>query len=326
MDYHAPAVTPSPETPINDDRSRAPAGAHQVGQHDARHPLTLLHRSRPLGPRPPVQTLFGIEHAMTSARADAPDVDVSDDVAGFEAARAAVADVEGWMTPGQARLLWDCASAVAPGGRIVEIGSFRGRSTIVLARAAADDVEVIAIDPHAGNDRGPQEIEGFEQHAAEDHEVFLANLEHAGVAGGVRHLRRFSSEALDDVAGEIHLLYIDGAHRFGPARDDIRRWGAKVATGGTLLIHDSFSSVGVTAAMAAELFAGPEFRYLGRSESMTRYRRERLSGGQRLRNAARQVAELPWFARNVVIKAMIVARLGRLTRPLFGHDPETWPY
>ena len=45
-------------------------------------------------------------------------------------------------------------------GTIVEIGSFQGRSTIVLASAAPSGVEIIAIDPHAGNDRGPQEQGG----------------------------------------------------------------------------------------------------------------------------------------------------------------------
>ena len=53
----------------------------------------------------------------------------------FEAALAAVDGVEGWLSDGQARRLWDRAGAVPPGGRIVEIGSFRGRSAIVLARA-----------------------------------------------------------------------------------------------------------------------------------------------------------------------------------------------
>jgi hypothetical protein len=42
-------------------------------------------------------------------------------------------------------------------------------------------------------------------------------------------------------------------------------------------------------------------------------------------NAARQAAELPWFLRNVVIKVLIVAKLGRLTRYL-GHRQATWPY
>src|ERR1700712_1312514 len=99
----------------------------------------------------------------------------------FAEARASVADVEGWMTPGQARLLWDQATEVKPGGRIVEIGSFRGRSLIVLAQAIGPDVELIAIDPHAGNDRGPQEFEGFEEQASQDNVVFEQNLADAGV-------------------------------------------------------------------------------------------------------------------------------------------------
>ena len=32
-----------------------------------------------------------------------------------------VAEVEGWMTPGQARLLWDAAQRVPEGGQVVEI-------------------------------------------------------------------------------------------------------------------------------------------------------------------------------------------------------------
>src|SRR5262245_54249429 len=91
--------------------------------------------------------------------------------------------VEGWLTLAQAQRLHDAAAAVAPTGRIVEIGSFRGRSTIALALGAAEGVEVVAIDPHAGNDRGPREIEGFEAEAASDNEAFHANLARAGVAG-----------------------------------------------------------------------------------------------------------------------------------------------
>jgi len=244
----------------------------------------------------------------------------------FDEVQDVVADVEGWMTPGQARRLWTCARTVRPGATIVEIGSFRGRSMIVLASAAEPGVELVAIDPHAGNDRGPHEFEGFEEEASQDHDVFNANLEKAGVADRVRHVRKFSHEALGDVEGEIDLLYIDGAHRFKPALDDIRRWSAKVRSGGDLLIHDSFSSVGVTGAITVSLLFSDEWRYLGRSESMTHYRRERLARGERWRNAGRQLASLPWFIRNLIIKALILAKLGRLTQPLFGHDPATWPH
>ena len=49
----------------------------------------------------------------------------------------------------------------------------------------------------------------------------------------VRHVREFSQAALHDaVEGEIDLLYVDGAHRYGPARDDIASWGARVRPGG----------------------------------------------------------------------------------------------
>ena len=243
----------------------------------------------------------------------------------FEDVQVAVAEVEGWMTPGQARKLWGAAQEVTTGGTIVEIGSFRGRSMIVLASAANPGVDLVAIDPHAGNDRGPQELEGFEDDATQDHAVFNANLAAAGVADRVRHVRKFSNDALGDVPGAIDVLYIDGAHRFVPARDDIKRWGAKVKPGGQLLIHDSFSSIGVTAALLVTLFFGPSFRYVGRSESMTHYRREPLGPVARLANGLRQAASLPWFLRNVVIKALIVAKLGRVTK-VFGHDPETWPH
>jgi predicted O-methyltransferase YrrM len=236
-----------------------------------------------------------------------------------------VADVEGWMTDGQGRLLWESARRVPDGGRIVEIGSFRGRSMIVLARSAAPAVELVAIDPHAGNDRGPQEIDGFVDEAAEDHDVFNGNLEKAGVRDRVRHVRAFSDAAHGDVDDPIDLLYIDGAHRFAPARTDIKEWGSRVSDGGTMLIHDSFSSIGVTLAIIRELFLGGRFRYVGRSESMTEYRREKLGPKARVANAVHQSLELPWFARNVLIKVLITAKLGKLTR-VFGHDPKVWPY
>jgi len=234
--------------------------------------------------------------------------------------------VEGWMTPGQGATLVEAARRCPPGGTIVEIGSFRGRSTIVLARSADPSVAVIAIDPHAGNDRGPQEIEGFADEAASDDEIFTAHLLAAGVAERVRHLRKFSNDALNDVEGPIDLLYVDGAHRYGPARADIAAWGARVADGGTMLIHDSFSSIGVTGAIVRELLLGSRFRYIGRSRSMTIYRADLAAGWRaRVSNAARQLAQLPWFAKNVGLKVLLSIGLGALLTRL-GRPVPQWPY
>ncbi|MEX0848415.1 MAG: class I SAM-dependent methyltransferase [Ilumatobacteraceae bacterium] len=244
----------------------------------------------------------------------------------FEAVLAAVAGVEGWMSPDQARRLYDAAARTSAGDQIVEIGSFRGRSTVVLSSAAPAGVTVVAIDPHAGNDRGPQEIEGFAAEAAGDHEVFNANLAAAGVADRVTHLRMFSDVAHGEVEGAIAVLYVDGAHRFAPARTDIRDWGARVSDGGTLLIHDSFSSVGVTLAILRELMPGKRWRYVGRARSMTEYRADlEPTLAARLSNAGRQLAQLPWFVKNLLVKVMISAKLGPVMQRVTGRDPE-WPY
>jgi hypothetical protein len=246
----------------------------------------------------------------------------------FETALAAAEGVEGWLSDGQARRLWDRAGAVPPNGRIVEIGSYRGRSAIVLASASGGArVEVVAIDPHAGNDRGPQEIHGSAGEGEADNRAFRENLSRAGVADAVRHVRLPSQDALGSVEGPIDLLYVDGAHRLGPATEDIRRWGARVRPGGSMLVHDSFSSIGVTLALLRLLALGGDFVYVGRERSLAEYRRvgTPLSLAERMRNAARQLAQLPWFARNVLIKVAIVLRARPLLR-LLGHRSSDWPY
>jgi hypothetical protein len=246
-------------------------------------------------------------------------------VSGFDTTFAQIAEVEGWLSEAQARRLWDAASAVAPGGQVVEIGSFRGRSTAILASAAGLGVTVVAVDPHAGGDRGPQEIADDAELGHRDNAAFNANLDRAGVRERVRHVRLPSDEAHADVPGPIDMLYVDGAHRYRPASRDIAGWGARVTPDGVMLIHDSFNAIGVMLAQLRLLLLSPHWRYAGRTGSLAEYRRARLAPGARCVNAARQLAGVPYFARNMAIKVLIVARLGFLTR-LLGHDGSGWPY
>jgi predicted O-methyltransferase YrrM len=234
----------------------------------------------------------------------------------FEDAFAAARPVEGWLTEAQARRLWDSARSVPEAGLVVEIGSFRGRSAIVLASALAEGARLVAIDPHAGGDRGPQEIEAERMRGEADQRAFEANLRAARVAERVEHVRLMSSDALGSVEGRVDLLYVDGAHRLGPARDDIVHWGRRVRDGGTMLVHDSFSSIGVTLATLASVTFGGDWRYVGRTRSLAEYRRERLSGARRAANTVRQLGQLPWFAWNVAIKVLIAAHVLR----------RDWPY
>lgn len=234
-------------------------------------------------------------------------------------------DVDGWLSNAQARRLWDAAARVRAPGRIVEVGSFRGRSTIVLASASAERVEVIAIDPHAGNDRGPQEIATDAEQGGWDFAAFHANLRRAGIEDRVRHVRTLSLDALRAIGGGVDLLYVDGVHRYRPARQDIEHWGSRVKPGGTMLVHDSFNAVGVTLAQLRLMVLSRRWRYLGRSGSLAEYRREQLTFGGTTANVLRQISELPYFARNLLVKIALVARLMPLAR-LLGHRDGAWPY
>jgi hypothetical protein len=243
----------------------------------------------------------------------------------FSAAIDSVKSVDGWLSDAQASRLWDAAQRVAPGGLIVEIGSFRGRSTIILALASDAATTIVAIDPHGGGDRGPNEIAPDQARGEQDNSAFRQNLRDAGVDGRVRHVRAMSSTALGDVASTIDLLYVDGAHRYAPARDDIGSWGARVPPGGTLLIHDSFNAVGVTLAILRLLLFGSTFRYVGRTASLAEYRREPLHGVDRFSNAARQIGQLGYFTQMIAVKLALTARAYPLARA-FGHPSREWPY
>jgi hypothetical protein len=92
-----------------------------------------------------------------------------------------------------------------------------------------------------------------------------------------------------------------------------------------MLVHDAFSSIGVTLALAATAFASGDLRYVGRTGSLAEYVREPLTAEGRRRNMVRQLAELPWFARNVLVKIAIVTNLRPVAR-LLGHRSTDWPY
>ena len=65
--------------------------------------------------------------------------------------------------------------------------------------------------------------------------------------------------------------------------------------------------------------------YVGRVGSLAEYRHHPLDRRGRWRSRGRQLAELPYFAWSVMIKALLVLRLRPVTRVL-GNRRGEWPY
>jgi predicted O-methyltransferase YrrM len=211
--------------------------------------------------------------------------------------------VPGWLTRDQGRALWNAAAAIPATGTIVEIGSHQGRSTVILGCSAiATGARVIAIDPFVGRRLfgGVVTRDRFEQ-----------NISAAGLDGVVRLIAEPSAALRPSWSEPLAMVYIDGKHDFWTARDDLR-WAEHLTAGAPLLMHDAFSSVGVTLAIVLHVLPGRSLRYLGRTGSLARFEAGSPGSADRLRI----VRELPWFVRNVLIKlALRIARLFGNSRP-----------
>jgi predicted O-methyltransferase YrrM len=158
-------------------------------------------------------------------------------------------------------LLW--LSRSGPGsGKIVEIGSFRGRSTLCLAVGVRGhrSTRVVSVDPHV------YETEG----------ELRENLAHFGMSGVVDLIISPSVEAARHWQGMARLVFVDGNHEEASAAADVEAWLPFLEPGGFLVIHDSTEIShfpGPREVARARLRVGPWFDVVGELGSITWARR-----------------------------------------------------
>lgn len=215
--------------------------------------------------------------------------------------------IDGWLTQAQAEVLYAESLRVSP-GPVVEIGSHLGRSTVVLAAAGS---QVVAVDPFPSDWRyGRPDTEARHR----------AHMDQAGVASRVDLRVATSSAVRAEWAGPVRLLYIDGKHDVWSCLDDLR-WTRFIATGDRFLVHDAFSSIGVTLALLWHTATTTRHRYLGRTGSLALFE----VAPARWRDRVRVARELAWFSRNVLLKVLLRLRL-RGVAGLLGHHDVADPY
>ncbi|MEP7117191.1 MAG: class I SAM-dependent methyltransferase [Acidobacteriota bacterium] len=173
-----------------------------------------------------------------------------------------VAGVEGWLSAREGEALFRCARACRGRGAIVEIGSWKGRSTIVLAAGskAGSGTVVCAVDPYVGIPS-----RGLTSSVAE----FQANIDAAGVAALVRPYVQHSAEVARAFGEPVELVYIDGAHDHAAVLDDFRHWFPKVIDGGTMAFHDTVGYAGPRRVVRDHVYRSRQFRRVRFADSLT---------------------------------------------------------
>ncbi|MVO84067.1 class I SAM-dependent methyltransferase [Streptomyces sp. p1417] len=140
------------------------------------------------------------------------------------------------------------AGAAALGLPLLEVGTYCGRSTVLLADAArAAGVSVITVDHHRGSE---EQQPGWDYHdpATVDPDLglmdtlptFRRTLHRAGLEDHVIAVVGRSPQVAALWNTPLGLVFIDGGHTDEHAGADYEGWAPHVAEGGLLVIHDVF--------------------------------------------------------------------------------------
>jgi predicted O-methyltransferase YrrM len=154
----------------------------------------------------------------------------------------------GFMPEDEGRALYAAALDGARVGPLVEIGTYLGRSAILLAAAArAHSRKLVTVDHHRGSE---EHQAGWEYHDPDlvDPEAGLIDtlpgarraLAAAGVERDVVLIVGRSPDISALWSTPLGFVFIDGGHTDAAAQADYAGWAPLIAPEGLLAIHDVF--------------------------------------------------------------------------------------
>lgn len=183
--------------------------------------------------------------------------------------------VEGWFEEEEADLLIAVAARalkeLPASHRLVEVGSYCGRATVVLggvAQALDPRAKIYSVDPHDGRvgslDQGVQQ-------KRPTLERFRANIEAAGLGEMVEVIQKTSAEVEWDAP--ITLLLVDGLHDYANVARDFFRFADSVVHGGYVAFHDYAEYYPGVRTFVNELLSSREYDKVAQAGSLVILRR-----------------------------------------------------
>ena len=153
----------------------------------------------------------------------------------------------GFMPLDEGRALFEAACTARPGAWL-EIGTYCGKSTVLLAQAAREvgGTQLVTVDHHHGSEEN--------QPGWEWHDTTMVD-EHSGLLDTLPSFRRTWDNHVRDVVSAVvatteqvaawwstpvEFLFLDGNHVEEMAQHDYAAFAQHVAPGGLLAVHDVF--------------------------------------------------------------------------------------
>ncbi len=148
-------------------------------------------------------------------------------------------EIHGFLAPREAVGLYQMAARLGPNSTIVEIGSWKGKSTCCLAKGLRSG-RLIAIDPfNAAGDEGSTEIYAKTRGELPLLEQFRNNMTQRGVMDKIEIWQGTSQDFADRIKTiGIDLLFIDGDHSIEGCNTDYQLYSPSLKSGGFLLFRD----------------------------------------------------------------------------------------
>jgi predicted O-methyltransferase YrrM len=172
-----------------------------------------------------------------------------------------VENVDGFLSKNEGELLYRLA--LKSKGPIVEIGSYKGKSTIYLAYGSKDsnNQKVYAIDT----------FEGGVDLETNTYKSFTKNIKNAGIGDIVTPIIGSSDDVAKTWNKEIGLLWIDGSHEYKYVKNDFINWSPHLADFGFIAFHDTtrIGKIGPYKVIIENIIFSDEYSNLKFSDTIT---------------------------------------------------------
>lgn len=209
--------------------------------------------------------------------------------------------IEGWLTTEEAKFLFETASKLKNKGVIVEIGSYKGKSTAFIGNGAklAGVEKPYCVDPHIGSEKLRQKLgiyNSFEQ--------FQQNCITSGVDDIVHPIVDISENAIKNFTEKIEFLFIDGDHSYEAVKLDFELWNPLLINGGIISFHDT-NLIGPRKVVWEYVINSKHFKNVGRANSIIYAEKvEQNSVADRIANKFAFFSLYSWFATKRIKKSI----------------------